>query len=66
MFLPFAPGGWHDGFERVGRADTRPNLPMADFFMVSPEYLVPCAFPFAADATSRERTIPRARRRSWS
>jgi putative ABC transport system permease protein len=39
MFLPFAPGTWHDGFERVGKADMRPNLPMADFFMVSPEYL---------------------------
>ena len=39
MFLPFAPGWWHDGYERVGAADTRPNLPMADFYMVSPEYL---------------------------
>ena len=39
MFLPFAPGTWHDGYERAGRSDTRPNLPMADFFMVSPEYL---------------------------
>jgi hypothetical protein len=39
MFLPFAPGVWRDGFERVGGADVRPNLPMADFFMVSPEYL---------------------------
>ncbi len=39
MFLPFAPGWWHDGYERVGGADARPNLPMADFYMVSPEYL---------------------------
>ena len=39
MFLPFTPGWWHDGYERVGQADTRPNLPMADFYMVSPEYL---------------------------
>lgn len=39
MFLPFTAGWWHDGYERVGKADARPNLPMADFFMVSPEYL---------------------------
>jgi predicted permease len=39
MFLPFAPGGWRDGYERVGASDVRPNLPMADFFMVSPEFL---------------------------
>jgi putative ABC transport system permease protein len=39
MFLPFTPGWWHDGYERDGKADARPNLPMADFFMVSPEYL---------------------------
>jgi putative ABC transport system permease protein len=39
MFLPFTPGWWHDGYERVGRADVRPNLPMADFYMVSPDYL---------------------------
>jgi putative ABC transport system permease protein len=39
MFLPFAAGTWHDGYERVGGADVRPNLPMADFFMVGPDYL---------------------------
>jgi putative ABC transport system permease protein len=39
MFLPFAAGRWGDGYERAGMADARPNLPMADFFMVSPEYL---------------------------
>jgi predicted permease len=39
MFLPFAAGNWHDGYERVGSADARPNLPMADFQMVSPEFL---------------------------
>jgi predicted permease len=39
MFLPFAAGNWHDGYERVGGSDVRPNLPMADFFMVSPEFL---------------------------
>ena len=39
MFLPFAAGTWRDGYERVGAEDTRPNLPMADFFMVSPQFL---------------------------
>jgi putative ABC transport system permease protein len=39
MFLPFAAGNWHDGYERVGAGDVRPNLPMADFYMVSPEFL---------------------------
>jgi predicted permease len=38
MFLPFAPGSWQDGYERVGGQDVRPNLPLAHFFMVSPEY----------------------------
>src|SRR4030095_4171587 len=28
MFLPFTPGWWHDGYERGGRADARPNLPL--------------------------------------
>ena len=39
MFLPFAAGNWHDPYERVGTADARPNLPMADFQMVSPDFL---------------------------
>jgi putative ABC transport system permease protein len=39
MFIPFAAGGWRDGYERPGAGDVRPNLPMADFFMVSPEFL---------------------------
>jgi putative ABC transport system permease protein len=39
MFLPFAAGMWHDGYERVGGADVRPNLPMADFFMIGPHFL---------------------------
>jgi hypothetical protein len=45
MFLPFTPGWWHDGYERVGRADVRPNLPMADFYMVSPDYLATLGVP---------------------
>jgi predicted permease len=39
MFLPFTAGWWHDAYQRAGKADARPNLPMADFFMVSPDYL---------------------------
>lgn len=39
MFLPFAAGGWRDGYARIGTTDAPPNLPMADFFMVSHEYL---------------------------
>jgi hypothetical protein len=40
MFIPFAPGGWGDGFRRVGTSDRiGPDGPFAHFYMVSPEYL---------------------------
>ena len=38
MFIPFAPGMWGDGYRRAGMGDSRPQGPMAHFFMVSPEY----------------------------
>jgi putative ABC transport system permease protein len=39
MFIPFAPGSWGDGYRRAGTSDAPPRVPMAHFFMVSPEYL---------------------------
>jgi putative ABC transport system permease protein len=38
MFIPFAPGEWGDGYRRAGMDDSRPQGPMAHFFMISPEY----------------------------
>jgi len=39
MFIPFAPGSWGDRYRRAGTSDAPPRVPMAHFFMVSPEYL---------------------------
>lgn len=56
MFLPFTAGRWRDGYARAGMADSPPNLPMADFFMVSPEYLGTVGLPIrqGRDLTARD------------
>jgi putative ABC transport system permease protein len=59
MFLPFTVGSWHDGYERVGKDDVPPNLPMADFFMVSPEFLSTLGVPIrrGRDLSERDEAV---------
>src|SRR4029453_5598623 len=46
-------------YERVGKDDVPPNLPMADFFMVSPEYLSTLGVPIrrGRDLSQRDEAV---------